>query len=202
MLGLDTDSNPVRSAEVNVMGTLNVLGAARVSGVRRVVYASSIAVYGDQLDWGDQVLSESDHGRPWFFYGWHKQLNEASAAFYEENYDRRCIGLRISTVYGEGAPLARRLRSPRSSKLPRQGVWTDHSGRRRTRARRVGPGRQPRALDLQRGWRVRHHGTDPRPRVRIAPRGRPATGSRGRSVATRLPAERDATPVRIQSSPS
>ncbi|GAF49539.1 NAD-dependent epimerase/dehydratase family protein [Rhodococcus wratislaviensis] len=102
MLGLDTDSNPVRATEVNVMGTLNVLEAARVSGVRRVVYASSIAVYGDQIDWGDHVLSETDHGRPSFFYGWHKQLNEASAAFYEENYDMRCIGLRISTVYGEG----------------------------------------------------------------------------------------------------
>jgi len=40
-------AEPVRDAELNVLGTLRVLEAARAAGVGRVVYAASIAGYGD-----------------------------------------------------------------------------------------------------------------------------------------------------------
>lgn len=39
----------VDDADVNVLGTLSVLEAARDAGVRRVVYASSMAVYGEPI---------------------------------------------------------------------------------------------------------------------------------------------------------
>lgn len=102
MLGTETNEDPVRGTAVNVVGMQNVLDAAARSGVPRFVYASSIAVYGDQPDWGDHVVAETDYGRPAFLYGWHKQLNEATAAHYESTFGIRCVGLRISTVYGAG----------------------------------------------------------------------------------------------------
>ena len=102
LLGTDTNADPVLATSVNIMGTQNVLDAAARAGVPRAVYASSIAVYGDQPDWGNHVVTEADHGRPAFLYGWHKQLNEATAELYEESFGIRCVGLRISTVYGAG----------------------------------------------------------------------------------------------------
>ncbi|HPK03821.1 MAG TPA: NAD-dependent epimerase/dehydratase family protein, partial [Candidatus Sumerlaeota bacterium] len=39
---------PVRTSQVNVMGTIQLLEAARAAGVRRVVYAASSSAYGDQ----------------------------------------------------------------------------------------------------------------------------------------------------------
>ncbi len=102
LLGNETRSDPMLGTDVNVAGMVNVVDAAARAGVQRFVYASSVAVYGDQPDWGDHVLTEADHGRPAFLYGWHKQLNEATAALYEEEFGIRCVGLRISTVYGAG----------------------------------------------------------------------------------------------------
>jgi UDP-glucose 4-epimerase len=102
LLATDTKADPVLATAVNIMGTQNVLDAAARAGVPRAVYASSIAVYGDQPQWGDHVVNENDFGRPAFLYGWHKQLNEATAQSYEEQFGIRCVGLRISTVYGAG----------------------------------------------------------------------------------------------------
>jgi UDP-glucose 4-epimerase len=102
LLATDTKADPVGATDVNIMGTQNVLDAAARAGVPRAVYASSIAVYGDQPQWGDHPVNEDDHGRPAFLYGWHKQVNEATAALYEEDFGIRCVGLRISTVYGAG----------------------------------------------------------------------------------------------------
>ncbi len=102
LLGVDTQEQPRRAVEVNVMGTQFVLDACVEHGVRRLVYASSIAVYGDQPDWGEKTVTEADLGYPAFLYGWHKQLNEATARHYTALHGLATVGLRISTVYGEG----------------------------------------------------------------------------------------------------
>jgi UDP-glucose 4-epimerase len=102
LLGVDTQEQPSRAIQVNVMGTQHVLDACVEAGVGRLVYASSIAVYGDQPDWGERTVTEADLGYPAFLYGWHKQLNEATARHYQGLFGLRSIGLRISTVYGEG----------------------------------------------------------------------------------------------------
>lgn len=102
LLGTDTQEQPRRAVGVNVMGMQHVLDACVEHGVERLVYASSIAVYGDQPDWGDRTVTEADLGYPAFLYGWHKQLNEATARHYRGLTGLRSIGLRISTVYGEG----------------------------------------------------------------------------------------------------
>lgn len=102
LLATDTIADVQRGLQINVVGMQNVLDAAARAQVPRFVYASSIAVYGDQPQWGDRAVSEDDHGRPALLYGWHKQLNEATARHYQEALGIRCVGLRISTVYGEG----------------------------------------------------------------------------------------------------
>lgn len=115
VLGAEAEADMHRSAQVNVVGMGNVFEACRLLGVKRCVYASSIAVYGDQPDWGDREVVEDDHGRPAILYGWQKQLNEATAARYRRDHGLRCIGVRISTVYGPGrvnglsAPITRMI---------------------------------------------------------------------------------------------
>jgi UDP-glucose 4-epimerase len=42
----DCKANPVRGAEINLIGTLNVFEAARKLGIPRVIYTSSAGVYG------------------------------------------------------------------------------------------------------------------------------------------------------------
>jgi UDP-glucose 4-epimerase len=78
-----------------------VIEACRRAGIARYVYASSIAVYGDQSSWGDHALEESDVGQPVRLYGWHKLLLEEIAARYADQ-GLPSVGLRISTVYGSG----------------------------------------------------------------------------------------------------
>lgn len=115
LLGTETEADMYQAAEVNVMGMGNVFEACRLFSVERCVYASSIAVYGDQPDWGEREVVEEGHGRPAILYGWQKQLNEATAARYQREHHLRCIGLRISTVYGPGrvngmtAPITRMI---------------------------------------------------------------------------------------------
>ena len=80
-------ADPVQGARVNVVGTVNVLEAARRRAERigPVVYASSIAAYGDP---------------PSTLYGVFKHANEDTAVRYFEDYGVSSIGLRPHTVYG------------------------------------------------------------------------------------------------------
>lgn len=91
-----------RAFRVNVVGSQNVMEACRRVRVQRYLYASSIAVYGDQTGWGDRVLTELDRGQPVRLYGWYKVLQEELAAEYGRQFGMSCVGLRISTVYGAG----------------------------------------------------------------------------------------------------
>jgi nucleoside-diphosphate-sugar epimerase len=84
-------ADPLRGAEVNVVGTIRVLEAARRSStVAGVSYASSSAVFGSNGQWG---RSET-------LYGVFKAANEESARFYARDYETPSIGLRPCVVYG------------------------------------------------------------------------------------------------------
>jgi len=84
-------ADPLRGAEVNVVGTIRVLEAARRSStVVGVSYASSSAVFGSNGEWGK---SET-------LYGVFKAANEESARFYARDYKTPSIGLRPCVVYG------------------------------------------------------------------------------------------------------
>ena len=86
-------ANPVRGAQINLIGTLNVFEAARAHRFRSVVYASSAGVFGPD----DPV-----HPRPETHYGAFKLAGEGSARAYWNDAGISSIGFRPLIVYGPG----------------------------------------------------------------------------------------------------
>lgn len=90
-------AEPARVMSVNVDGFAKVLEAARLAGVGRFVYASSSAVYGDEV----AVPAVEDRiGRPLSPYGASKHLGEQMARLYDDCFGLRTAGLRYFNVLG------------------------------------------------------------------------------------------------------
>lgn len=87
---------------VNALGCSNVFEAARLFDVERVVYASSIAVYGEQSRYGDRPITEEDAVSPSSLYGAAKLLNEYEANLYCQDFGLSIVGIRIGIVAGHG----------------------------------------------------------------------------------------------------
>ena len=86
-------ADPVRGAEINLIGTLQVFEAARAHGIARVVYTSSAGVFGP------------DDGRvpfPITHYGTFKLACEGSARAYWAEHGLASFGFRPFVVYGPG----------------------------------------------------------------------------------------------------
>lgn len=96
-------ADPVRGAQVNVVGTTAVFEAARHNAdfVQGVTYASSSAVYGtDPVPGGADPVAGS--GPPATLYGVFKRANEGTARIYWNDHGVGSIGLRPNVVYGPG----------------------------------------------------------------------------------------------------
>jgi len=90
-------AEPVRSAEVNVIGTALLLEESRRAGVRRVVLASSAAVYGD----GVRVpTAETESPRPRSPYGAQKLAAEHLLRVAAETGGPDTVSFRFFNVYG------------------------------------------------------------------------------------------------------
>ncbi|RMH01492.1 MAG: NAD-dependent epimerase/dehydratase family protein [Planctomycetota bacterium] len=88
---------PARVLSVNVDGFVQILDVARRAGVRRVVFASSSAVYGDDIT----VPAREDRiGRPLSPYGASKALAEQVAAVFSSCFGLETVGLRYFNVVG------------------------------------------------------------------------------------------------------
>jgi len=93
-------TDPVRGAEINVMGTLYVFEAAKQHGVQRVAYTSSAGVYSE---------THGAYPDPATHYGAFKLANEGSARAYWDDAKISSTGLRPLVIYGpgrEGGPSA------------------------------------------------------------------------------------------------
>ena len=106
-LGTGGMRNPLPSINVNCIGTTNVFEAARISGIKRVVYMSSVAVYpmrttltGPELD--EDAPPAPDADNPAGLYGACKLFNEHTAEYYANAYGLDPIGIRPTSVFGEG----------------------------------------------------------------------------------------------------
>lgn len=99
-LGADCEQRPHASHTLNINGTNNVFEAARILRLKRVVYASSIAVYGPQGNFGDRPVTEKDHPDPVWIYGAQKLFNEAVGKKYREKFGLETVGVRIASTYG------------------------------------------------------------------------------------------------------
>ena len=83
--------------DVNVSGTANVLEACRVSNVKRVVFASTGAIYENNLE---PPFREEDTVEPFLVYPTSKYQAEKLCETYEICYGMDIVRLRFFNVYG------------------------------------------------------------------------------------------------------
>ena len=95
---------PVMTEAVNAQGTLAVLEAARVANIGRVVYASTIWVYGEQVE--GVATEDSPLGIPRHFYTATKLAGEMYCHSYGELYGLEHTILRFGIPYGPRARAA------------------------------------------------------------------------------------------------
>ncbi len=91
---------PHQTMLLNVLGMDNCFEAARLSGVHRVVYASSLAVSGEQTSFDETHINEDDPKYGTSQYAVHKIFNEFQAQQYINNYGMSITGIRPANVTG------------------------------------------------------------------------------------------------------
>ena len=103
-LTLPLSQNPGLGLDVNVLGMYNVVEACRYRGVKKVVFASSVATY------GNPEVDEVDETTPFYWqtappalalYAASKIIGENLLRLYQQRYGIDYVALRYATVYGE-----------------------------------------------------------------------------------------------------
>jgi nucleoside-diphosphate-sugar epimerase len=94
------DNDPHFAVRLNILGMDNCFEAARLCGVKRVVYASSLAVYGPQRNFGERAVTEDDLRLGTGVYSVSKIYNEHQAEWYNKAYGMAITGLRPANVTG------------------------------------------------------------------------------------------------------
>lgn len=89
--------NPMRSTEVNILGTVNVLHAAVKNNVERVILACSSSTYGDHPG---LPKVEDKIGNPLSPYAVTKFSIEQMADVFQKTYGLNYIGLRYFNIFG------------------------------------------------------------------------------------------------------
>ena len=96
MLTPSCRADPVRGAQVNLIGTINVFELARENGIKALAYASTAGVFGP-----DSGVIPA----PTNLYGTYKLACEGVARSYAADYGVASVGFRPLTVYGPGREL-------------------------------------------------------------------------------------------------
>ena len=95
------EGNPHQVMRLDILGMDNCFEACRLAGgVKRVVYASSIAVSGQQSNFGERLATEDDPVHGTSQYAMHKIFNEFQAKKYIKNYGMSIVGVRPANVTG------------------------------------------------------------------------------------------------------
>ncbi len=93
-------ADPVRDAEVNLLGTLRVLEGARAARSERVVFAASGGTLYGEPDPGDLPVAESAPHRPLSPYGVSKKAAIDYLVAYRELHALEFVALALANVYG------------------------------------------------------------------------------------------------------
>lgn len=88
--------NPMRSTEVNILGTVNLLHASVVNKVKRVILACSSSTYGDSPT---LPKAEDKIGKPLSPYAVTKYSIEQFADVFQKVYGLEYIGLRYFNIF-------------------------------------------------------------------------------------------------------
>ncbi len=100
---LESRENPLKSVNVNCLGTVNVFEAGRAANLRRIIYASSSAVYGRPENYERSVVSEDDVPRcPNDPYSATKVMNEVFGQHYYSKFGVKTLCLRLAATWGPG----------------------------------------------------------------------------------------------------
>jgi nucleoside-diphosphate-sugar epimerase len=97
---LGSEHDPHIAMKLNVLGMDNCFEAARLCDVGRVVYASSLAVSGQQKHFGERMANEDDMKYGNNQYAVHKIFNEWQAQDYIDKYGMSITGVRPANVTG------------------------------------------------------------------------------------------------------
>lgn len=93
IMTVDAAADPVRAAQVNLIGSLHAFEAARAHGIDRLVYVSTAGVFGP-----DDPINP----RPMTHYGSQKLAIEGAARAYLLDHGLPSVGFRPYIVYGPG----------------------------------------------------------------------------------------------------
>lgn len=93
VMTVDAAKDPVRAAEINLIGSLHVFEAALAQGIDRLVYVSTAGVFGPD---------DATHPRPMTHYGAQKLAIEGAARAYFTDHGLASVGFRPYIVYGPG----------------------------------------------------------------------------------------------------
>ena len=99
-LEAESERAPYLATRVNIVGSLNVFEAARIMDIRRVVWASSLAVYGDKKRAEGLPQNENAFNNPVTVYGACKSYGELIAKAYNARWNMDIVSLRPSSIYG------------------------------------------------------------------------------------------------------
>ncbi len=89
--------NPMRSTEVNVLGTVNLLHACHANKVERIIMACSSSTYGDSPS---LPKKEDIIGKPLSPYAVTKYAIEVFADVFHKVYGLNYVGLRYFNIFG------------------------------------------------------------------------------------------------------
>ncbi|MGE0223405.1 MAG: NAD-dependent epimerase/dehydratase family protein [Acetobacteraceae bacterium] len=91
---------PHLATKLNIIGMDNCFEAARILKIKHTVYASSLAVNGQQKHFGDRAVTEDDYKYGDYQYAMHKAFNEWQAADYIRLHGMMITGVRPANVTG------------------------------------------------------------------------------------------------------
>ena len=91
-------SHPEEDCQINLLGLINILECCRKYAVKHIVFSSSAAVYGDNLN---IPLHEEEKLMPTSAYGITKMASEHYLRMYHDLYGLNTTVLRFANVYGE-----------------------------------------------------------------------------------------------------
>ena len=97
---IGSDLPPRVATKLNVLGMDNCFEAARLCGVKHTVYASSLAVSGQQVNFGERATTEDDLKHGANQYAANKIFNEWQAKDYADKYGMTITGVRPANVTG------------------------------------------------------------------------------------------------------